>query len=50
MIKSIKPDLRDVFVFGGLIILGIGLWLYMPWVSLTIVGIILLGLGIYRSK
>lgn len=40
------PDLRDVFVFGGLAAVGTGLWWFRPWVSLTVVGLIVMALGI----
>jgi hypothetical protein len=38
-------DKPDVFIFSGLILLGRGLWLYLPWVSLTVCGALLILLG-----
>jgi hypothetical protein len=40
-------NVRDFFVFGGLILMGSGLWMLLPWLSLTVCGaiLILLGLG-----
>jgi hypothetical protein len=39
--------LRDFHVYGGLILVGFGLWRLQPWLSLTVCGaiLILLGLG-----
>jgi hypothetical protein len=40
-------DVRDVFVFGGIGMMGYGLWMFIPWVAYTITGatLMLLGLG-----
>lgn len=43
-------DIRDCFVFGGLGLLGYGLYLFRPWVSFTICGAILLALGIFIGR
>jgi len=43
-------DLRDGFVFGGLGILGYGLYLYRPWISFSVVGVILLAIGIFIGR
>ena len=45
-------DLRDCFVFGGLGLLGYGLYRFRPWVSFTVCGAVLLAIGIFigRSK
>lgn len=45
-------DLRDCFVFGGLALLGYGLYQFQPWVSFTVCGAILLAIGLFigRSK
>jgi hypothetical protein len=43
-------DLRDCFVFGGLGLLGYGLYLFRPWVSFTICGTILLAIGIFIGR
>ena len=44
-------NLRDVFVFGGLAMMGYGLYLFKPWVAFTVTGAILcwLGLGVGRK-
>ena len=39
-IKAI--DIRDVFFFSGLILLGYGLFLFIPWCSFTVCGLILM--------
>ena len=39
-------DTADVFLFVGLFLLGAGLWLFRPWVSLTTVGAILVLLAV----
>lgn len=39
-------DIRDVFVFGGLALLWYGLHLLAPWAAFTVVGIVLLLLGL----
>jgi hypothetical protein len=38
-------DIRPVFFFGGLILLGYGLFLYLPWVSFAVCGVILMVVG-----
>lgn len=38
-------DIRIVLFFGGLIMLGYGLFLYLPWVSFSVCGIILMATG-----
>lgn len=43
-------DVRDVLVFGGLGMLGYGLYLFQPWVGWTVTGGILMGLGIFVGK
>ena len=43
-------DLRDCFVFGGLILLGYGLYLFRPWVSFAVCGAILLAIGIFIGR
>ena len=47
-LNSIKAgfDIRDIFVFGGLAMLGYGLYLLRPWLAFTIVGIICMALGL----
>lgn len=38
-------DIRIVLFFGGLIMLGYGLFLYLPWVSFSVCGVILMATG-----
>lgn len=40
-------DVRDIFVFGGLGILTYGLYLYSPWISFVVCGILLMMIGIF---
>jgi hypothetical protein len=39
----------DGLVFLGLALLGVGLWWWRPWVALTVVGAVLLALGLLGS-
>jgi hypothetical protein len=43
-------DLRDCFVFGGLGVMGYGLYLFRPWVAFTVCGAILLAIGIFIGR
>ena len=43
-------DIRDVFVFGGLGMLGYGLYLLHPWLGWSVAGGILMSLGIFVGK
>lgn len=38
-------DIRDLFVFGGLALLGYGLWLYAPWLGFAVAGALLMTIG-----
>jgi hypothetical protein len=38
-------DIRDFFVFCGLVLLGHGLYLLRPWVSFSVCGTILMMFG-----
>ena len=38
--------IRDIFAFGGLAMAGVGLWILEPWISLTVTGFLLFGMGI----
>lgn len=40
-----KISIEDVLLFLGLIMLGAGLWLVAPWISLTVVGGALMMIG-----
>ena len=46
VLRAMLPDVRDVFVFGGLALMGYGLWLYRPWVAYAACGLVLLLLGL----
>lgn len=39
-------DIRDFFVFGGLGMLGYGLWLLRPWLGFAVSGLLLFILGL----
>lgn len=43
-------DLRDCFVFGGIGLMGYGLYLFRPWISFTVCGAILLAIGIFIGR
>jgi hypothetical protein len=50
-IKEKNPiDLRDCHIYGGLIMAGIGLYLYSPNIAFTVIGFILFLLGIIAGK
>jgi hypothetical protein len=40
-------DLRDLFVFGGLAMLGYGLYQLYPWLGFAVSGAILMGFGLF---
>jgi hypothetical protein len=40
-------DIRDFLLFGGLVLLGYGLWLYAPWLGFAVPGAILTAFGIF---
>jgi hypothetical protein len=42
-------DIVDVLTIFGIFTIGFGLWLYKPWLSLFVVGIIIFSLGIFLS-
>ena len=46
-ISKIKDylDIRDILVFGGLGLLGYGLWLLRPWLGFAVAGAVLMGIG-----
>ena len=39
-------DWRDGIVLGGMLLLGVGLWLRAPWLALTVVGALLMLFGV----
>lgn len=44
-------DIRDFFVFGGLSMLGYGLYLLRPWLGFAVAGAILMVIGyLMRDK
>jgi hypothetical protein len=43
-------DLFDVLTFTGILLLGVGLWLVAPALSLSVVGGLLLGIGLLGAK
>jgi protein-S-isoprenylcysteine O-methyltransferase Ste14 len=44
-------DIRDFLVFGGLIMLGYGLWLFKPWIGFAVTGFFLMLIGYFiRDK
>lgn len=42
-------DIADVLVFGGILMVGCGVWMVRPWVALVVVGATVFGLGIWSS-
>ncbi len=48
MFKAV--ELRDIFIFGGIAMLGYGLWTLYPWLGWTATGVILLCLGLFVGK
>lgn len=42
-------EYSDIVVLIGLALTGIGLWMFLPWISLTVVGVIILLLSIRRG-
>ena len=47
-LKTIKNavDIRDLFVFGGLSMLGCGLGMVRPWIGIAVTGAFLMALGL----
>tara|TARA_R100000808_G_scaffold22290_1_gene48436 strand:- start:5715 stop:5867 length:153 start_codon:yes stop_codon:yes gene_type:complete len=44
-----KPDLRDVHIYGGMILIAIGVLAYVGWPGAVVaVGACVMYLGIYR--
>jgi hypothetical protein len=39
-------DIRDIFVFGGLGMIGWGLYLFEPWIAYVVTGVLLMLLGL----
>jgi hypothetical protein len=45
-----RLDIFDVLAFIGILLLATGLWLVSPALSLTVVGILLLGIGLAGAR
>lgn len=46
VLRPVKLDLlQDLFLFAGLGLLGYGLYLFKPWLSFTICGVLLMLIG-----
>lgn len=41
-----KSFIRNLVFLGGLTSLGVGLWWCAPWLALTVLGALLVGLGL----
>ena len=44
-----KPDVCDAMSGGGLIMLGVGLWLISPSLALSVIGGLLFMLGLFLA-
>lgn len=42
--------IRDIFVFGGMGMLGYGLYLFKPWVCFVVCGSLLMAIGLFLGK
>jgi hypothetical protein len=42
-------DVRDVLVFGGLSMLGYGLYLLRPWLGFAVSGALMMGIGLFMG-
>jgi hypothetical protein len=50
-IKAINPfDLRDLHIYGGLLLMAAGLWMVSPWLALAVPGALLFLSGIFSRK
>ena len=46
-LRALKAlDVRDILVFGGLAMLGYGLFLFKPWLGFAVPGFLMLILGL----
>jgi len=43
-------DVRDVFVFGGLALMGYGLYLLRPWLGYAAAGAMLMTIGMFAGR
>lgn len=50
--KAVKTalDLRDFFLFFGLIMLGYGLYLLRPWLGFSVPGLIMVCISLFVGK
>jgi hypothetical protein len=44
------PDLRDISVFGGILFMGYGLYLFQPWVAFTAIGACFVAIGLFFGR
>jgi hypothetical protein len=44
-----KVSLRDVLLVSGLALIGVGLYLFAPWVSFTVCGVIIFAGGFFMK-
>jgi len=49
-LKKISSFLPDVFLFVGLILIGIGLFIFRPWVAFATCGILLMTIGLFMGR
>ncbi len=42
--------IRDIFVFGGLGMLGYGLYLFTPWIAFVVCGSLLMEIGLFLTS
>ncbi len=45
-----KPDLSDIFIILGLVILGIGLFLVSPPLMFVIIGTVIFLIGLFGAR
>lgn len=48
--RQYLPDLPDFLCFAGLCLLGYGLFLFLPWVSFSVCGALLLLAGVRLGR
>jgi len=48
-VKSVF-GIRDIFVFGGMGMLGYGLYLFTPWIAFVICGSLLMAIGLFLTR
>lgn len=45
-----RLDPEDYLALAGLFILAVGLWMFRPWVSLAVVGVLLIAASLLRAR